>query len=129
MLATSILTLLRCHQRPSLTASPSLFDPGDPVDISLDLENLGTVPISGTVHIKVQGAGGQIVKESSHPVVDLAASTSIHVADVWDTTGLSGGIYRVVGQGIYASKTTDPRIVEVRARALLYLPCILRNAP
>jgi hypothetical protein len=44
------------------------------VDISLDFENLGTVPISGTVRIEVQGPLGEIVEEFDHVVADLAAS-------------------------------------------------------
>jgi hypothetical protein len=112
----------------NLTVSPSRFDPGEPLTIALSLQNIGTVPISGTVRIQIQGPDGGQAGEFNHPLADLAASTSTHFEDIWDTTGLPGGLYRIVGQVLYASKATEPRVVEARTRARLYLPCIRKNA-
>ena len=113
----------------TLTATPSLFDPGDLVTLSLDFENRGTVPISGTVRILIQGPDGELAQEFTQPLSGLPASASAHIEEFWDTTGLTGGRYLIIGQGLYASKSTEPYVVEARAQTRLYLPCMQRNAP
>ena len=47
----------------TFTATPTLFDVGDSIDLSLVFSNTGTVPLTGTADIRVLDAAGDLVQE------------------------------------------------------------------
>lgn len=113
----------------TFTATPTFFDVGDTIDISLVFSNTGTVPITGTAVIKVQDETGEIVQEFRHDVANLAPANSISFDDVWDTSGAEEGTYGIVGYVLYDSMATDPMIAVVSTEARTYLPIVLKNYP
>ena len=116
-------------QITGFTVAPQLFQPGEPVDIALDFENSGTVPISGTAQIEIQDGMGQIVAEFSRPVTDLPASQTLHVAEIWDTTGVARGPYRITVQVLYDAKATEMQSLHIRTWMPAYLPWVLKWWP
>jgi hypothetical protein len=116
----------------SFTATPTYFDIGDSIDISMFFSNTGTVNITGTAVIKVQDEAGETVQEFWHDVTDLAPGDSNSFDDVWDTSRAEEGTYIIVGYISYDSMTTDPRIAVVstsRPELRIYLPIITKSHP
>ena len=113
----------------SFIASPQVFEPGEQVNIALEFENSGTVPISGTAQLEIQDETGQIVAAFSHPLIDLAAGQTMHLDEVWDTTWAARGAYRITAQVLYDAKATDVQGIGVRTWVPVYLPCVLRQWP
>ncbi|NIS12842.1 MAG: hypothetical protein GWN58_61665, partial [Anaerolineae bacterium] len=82
----------------SLQATPELFEVGESVDISMVFENVGTLPISGTAVIEVQTASGILMSGPyTHTIEGLAPGHLVELNEVWDTTGVALGDYRVIG--------------------------------
>ncbi|MGD2039961.1 MAG: C25 family cysteine peptidase [Anaerolineae bacterium] len=116
-------------QITGFTATPQLFQAGEPVQISLDFENSGTVPISGTVQLEVQDGAGQQVAAFSQPVNDLAPNQTLPVTQTWDTAGVSHGTYRITAHVLYDAKSTDRQSTIVRTWMPVYLPSVLKQWP
>jgi hypothetical protein len=55
-----------------LTTAPADFKPGDGIDIHAKIRNAGDQPVTGTVHIQVQGSNDQRLAEFQEDVTDLA---------------------------------------------------------
>jgi len=113
----------------TFTATPTLFDIGDTIDVSLVFSNTGTVPATGTAIIQVQDDSGEIVEDFRHAVTNLAPANSITFDDAWDTSGAEEGPYTVVGYVLYDSRTTSIEAITVSTEAYIYLPVILKNYP
>jgi hypothetical protein len=114
----------------AFTATPTTFQPGDSIDISLVISNTGTLPITGTATIEVQTADGVTVTTTyTHAVSNLNPATGTTLDDVWETTVATEGTYRIIGYLTYDAKTTGVEVVEVRTGVHIYLPLVLRNSP
>ncbi len=114
-----------------LTATPERFLVGDLVQISMEVANTGPVALDGVAVIRVLDKSGEIVQEFRHDVSDLEPGGTVNVEDVWDTSGLTDGAYRIVGTVVYGSQTADPATVVVgtgRSRGRLYFPILLRGS-
>lgn len=112
----------------AFTVTPTLFDIGAQVALSLTFANTGTVPLTGTAIVQIQTDAGEVVQEFSHDYGDLLPGHTISFSDVWDTSGAAMGGYRALGYVLYESTATEPRVASVRTRRLLYLPLILKGA-
>ena len=74
----------------------------DLVGISMTLENVGTLPVTGTAVIAVETADGVLVGSPfSDTVAGLAPGGSLEFQTDWDTTGVELGDYRVIGYLLY----------------------------
>jgi len=116
----------------SFTATPAYFDIGDSINMSLVFSNTGTVNITGTAGIRVQGEGGETVQEFRYDVTDLAPDNAISFDDAWDTSGADKGTYSILGYVLYDSMSTDPMTAVVstsRPEARIYLPIVFRSYP
>jgi len=111
----------------TFTATPTFFDIGDTISVSLVFSNTGTVPITGTAIIQVQDDGGEVVKDFSHAVTNLAVANLIAFDDAWDTSGAAEGPYTVVGYVLYDSRATSIETITVSTETYIYLPIVLRN--
>jgi len=112
-----------------LTVTPEQFDIGEAVSISLVFSNTGTMPITGTVVIRVQDDTGETVQEFKNSVSNLGPGNVAAINNVWDTTGATPGTYDIVGYALYESTATDPVTAQATARARVYLPLILKAVP
>lgn len=112
----------------AFTVTPTLFDIGEQVALSLTFANTGTVPLTGTTVVQIQTETGEMVQEFSHDYGNLAPGDAVVFADAWDTTGVVRGNYRAVAYVLYESTATEPRAVNVWTRRLLYLPLILKGS-
>jgi len=112
----------------TFTVTPTLFEIGEQVAVSLTFANTGTVPLTGTAVVQVQTEVGEAVQEFSHDYSDLAPGNSISFADAWNTAGAASGSYRVLAHVLYESTATEPSVVSVRTYPLLYLPLVLRSS-
>jgi hypothetical protein len=109
-----------------LTASPTRFEIGEPIDLALVFRNSGSVPLSGTAHVLVVDAIGGLAAEFGHEIADLGAGQTVTLPDTWDTTGFPEGTYRVLGTVAYDSTSTPPASVQVSTEHFVYLPLIRR---
>jgi hypothetical protein len=114
----------------AFSATPGIFRPGDPIQLSLTFHNTGTVPITGTAVIQIQTGDGLTVTHAfAHDIVNLAPDAEIRFDDAWDTTGADEGDYRILGYVRYDAKTSDIGSVTVDTRMHIYLPLIQRSGP
>lgn len=111
----------------AFTATPTHFDVGEAISVSLVFSNTGTVPLTGTANIQVQDDAGEIVAAFSHDVAGLAVGHVISFDDTWDTTGAAEGAYTAVGYVLYDARATEIETVVVSTEMYIYLPVILRN--
>jgi hypothetical protein len=116
----------------SLSATPFRFRVGDDIDISLQLSNSGTVAGSGEAMIRIMDESGATVRQFSHQVPGLEPGNSIHLEDVWDTSGASEGSYTIRADLLYEGLSAEPRVAVVGTGlplAQVYLPVIVRGWP
>jgi len=111
------------------TATPTFFDPGETITISMAFSNTGTVPITGTAIVEIQDESGKLVREFNHAVENLPPGNSVAWADSWDTTGAGEGAYHLVGYVLYDSQATELKAVTVSTETYVYLPLILKDSP
>jgi hypothetical protein len=111
----------------TFTATPTLFDIGDTIDLSLVFSNTGTVPLTATAVVRVLNATGDLLQESQHPIADLAPGTGVTVQDAWNTTGIEAGTYTLLGYVSYDGGATPPRTLDLHTRRQIYLPIITRD--
>jgi len=117
-------------QVTALTATPDLFKVGDTIDISMTLNNLGTVPLTGTAIVQVQTADGSaIVDTFTHDVAALQPASTVMLNDVWNTSGVTESDYRIVGYLLYDSTATPPETATIGTRTRVYLPLVIRDYP
>ncbi|MFN2108402.1 MAG: C25 family cysteine peptidase, partial [Anaerolineae bacterium] len=112
----------------SLTAEPTLFVPGDDIDIAMTFHNTGDVTLDGVAVIRVQSSDGvtQTV-EFTHTLSALAPDDTVNFNDVWDSTGALSETYRVLGYVKYNLGVSTPQEVMLSTRVHIYLPLVLRN--
>ncbi|HEY65243.1 MAG TPA: hypothetical protein G4O02_11800, partial [Caldilineae bacterium] len=114
-----------------LAASPEYFDIGDPIQISMEFANTGPVELSGVAVIRIVDESGEIIQEFHHDISDLEPDGAVSLEDVWDTSGLAEGTYRIIGSASYNSKTAEPMTVVVsteQPETRLYLPILLKRS-
>jgi hypothetical protein len=96
----------------------------------MTFENTGTVPIDGTALIQVLAQSSEVVAEFQHEIVGLDPGAPVTFDDLWDTTAVLEGTYRIVAYVSYAGVTTDPVLITVGTEPYrTYLPLILRAQP
>ena len=113
-----------------LEATPTVFEVGDTVDISLVFSNTGTVPITGTVAIEVQQEGISVVQSWRGSVDGLPSGESLVVEKAWDTSAALGGDYRIVGWVWYDGRAAGPVTTTVTTSPpayYLHIPAILKE--
>jgi len=111
------------------SATPSRFDIGDAISISLVFSNTGTVPITGTAYVKVKDAGGALVQEYHHDILNLPPKQAAQVTETWNTAGIAEGGYRLLGYVTYEGEATAAwsAVVDTAAGELLmHLPVIIK---
>jgi hypothetical protein len=112
----------------ALAATPQVFDIGQSVDLSLDVRNSGTVPLSGAALLEVRSVGGASVARFAHEFSSLAAGQSLHFGDVWDSSGSAPGEYTVLGSVHYDSTVVSSALsLTGRGAGTIYLPVVLKR--
>ncbi|MFN2284483.1 MAG: hypothetical protein ACK2UQ_08670, partial [Anaerolineae bacterium] len=112
----------------SLTAEPTLFVPGDDIDIAMTFHNTGDVTLDGVAVIRVQSSDGVTqTAEFTHTLSALAPGATVNFNDVWDSTGALSETYRVLGYVKYNLGVSTPQEVMLSTRVHIYLPLVLRN--
>ena len=107
----------------SLTVSPTVFDIGETIDISMVFSNTGTLPITGTAVINVQGSGTVFTRS----IEGLLPGSAFTMVDVWDTSGVARGDYRVMGTVYYDVRAADPIAILVSTERRIFLPLVVRQ--
>jgi PKD repeat protein len=100
--------------------SPQQCEPGDNVNIGLQLENTGIVDITdGTAFVIVKDQTGETIANFNHLFADLAPGAALSFTDSWSAPAIGQGIYDVLGYASYGDKSTEPQIIEVSVGAPL----------
>ena len=114
----------------ALQVSPQVFTVGGTHALSLTFHNTGTVPISGTVFIRVQDTTWSSPTATfTHTLASLAPGSEIIFNDLWDTSGLAEDSYRVIGYVNYHGTVSNAIKVMVGTSVRVYLPLILKSGP
>ncbi len=114
-------------QLTGLTASQEHLAPGDVIELSMGVINTGTMPITGTAVFMIQNSDSLSVTQFiTAPVNNLLPGATIEKKVNWDTTGVTGRSYRVVGYVKFYSQATEPLSLTL-AQPRIFLPLILRN--
>lgn len=106
--------------------TPSVFAPGDPVQIRFQVSNTGTLTASGTAVIHVLNDEQGLVAEYSQPVLPLTPGEHQTITQIWDTTSQPNGAYKIVAYVEYASTVAPMMSAEVNTFLQEYLPLILK---
>ncbi len=115
----------------SLTATPTSFDPGDDIALTMTFQNTGDVTLNGVAVIRVEsGDGVTQTAEFTHTLAALLPGATANFNDVWDSTGAISDTYRVVGYVTYNLSTSLPKevILSLGTRTSIYLPLVLRSS-
>lgn len=115
----------------SLTATPTAFDPGDDIALTMTFQNTGDVTLNGVAVIRVQtGDGVTQTAEFTHTLATLAPGATATFNNVWDSTGAISDTYRVVGYVKYNLAVSLPTevILSLGTRTSIYLPLVLRSS-
>jgi hypothetical protein len=112
----------------AFTVEPTLFDVGQPIDLSLSFENIGSLPITGTAVIQVLDAANSGLALFEHDIGGLLPGALVTVDEVWDTSSAAEGTYRIVAHVAYGSTATNPVVAKVTTEARhIYLPVVMRQ--
>jgi hypothetical protein len=109
----------------SLGASEEIFNPGNPITLTMSVVNTGTVAIDGTaVFIVHESDTLSATATITAPINALGAGRSAEVSVVWDSTGAEKPVYWVLGYVKYRSLTTEPLELVLR-RPRVFLPLVV----
>lgn len=97
----------------SFSAEPEDFTIGDLVTISMEINNTGELPVSGTVIMKVQDDNGSVLQSFNDDFIDLAPNTTLSFVNQWDSTGTEGDFFQLVGYVQYNSTSNDPITIDL----------------
>lgn len=112
-------------QLNSLAANQEYFSPGDQVQLSMQVENTGTVPIDGTAVFLIQESSGLTVTQIlTATVIGLEPGEVNNKRVTWDTTRAANVNYRVVGYFKFNSQISEPREL-VLYQPRVYLPIVI----
>ena len=95
------------------------------------MESTGSVDLLGQAVIEVRDPAGMVVYGKGCPVAGLAPGQATTCDAVWDTAGVSEGVYNVLGFAQYDGRATEPTTAEARTVETvreLYLP-LARGGP
>ncbi len=92
----------------ALSAEPDRFQRAEDVDISMSLHNGGELSVTCNGVIKIIDSEGNVLEEFTHEVTGLPPAESLEVTFNWDVTGLTEGVYKVVGFALYEGGSTLP---------------------
>ena len=111
-----------------LTATPGQVLPGGDVEIVLTYENVGTVPMSGTLAIDIRStAGVTSVQQLNQAFTGLAPGATEAVTTTWSTSEDELGLFTILGTAGYDSKASSADPVQVEVGKRLFLPSVLRQ--
>ncbi|MGD2179361.1 MAG: hypothetical protein PVG71_16250, partial [Anaerolineae bacterium] len=114
------------------SVTPTFSDPGATVNATLVLENTGSVDLTGSAVIEVQGEGGSVVETFTYPFSGLAPEGESTFNASWDTMGVAEGSFALVGYALYDGAATEPAVATVvlgEPETVFYLPLVVRNNP
>ncbi len=113
-----------------LTATPTSFDPGDDIALTMTFQNTGDVTLDGVAVIRVQtGDGVAQTAEFTHTLATLAPGATATFNDIWDSTGAISETYRVVGYVTYNLGVSVPQEMILSTGGYnIYLPLVLRSS-
>ena len=114
-------------QLTRFSASQETFAPGDLITLKMSVQNTGTVPIDGTgVFLVQQSEGLSVTEVFTVPFQGLAPGVAKNMSVDWDTRGVEGQSYRVLGYVKFFSQATEPMALTLY-RPRILLPLVLRN--
>ena len=112
-------------QLNNLAANQEYFAPGDQVQLSMQVENTGTVPIDGTAVFLIQESPGLTVTQLlTTTVTGLEPGAVVNKRVTWDTTRATNDNYRVVGYFKFNSQISEPREL-ILYQPRVYLPFVI----
>ena len=112
----------------NVTATPGQVTPGQDVEIVLTCENIGSVPITGTLVIELRSTAGLSSTEQLHEAFDgLPAGATEAVTTTWSTAEDDLGLFTVLAYVLYDAKATTADPVEVQVGERLFVPIVLRQ--
>jgi hypothetical protein len=110
-----------------LTSNQEHFAPGDVINLSLGVQNTGTVPIDGTAVCLIRRSEDLSVTQMlTVPVTGLLPSASKKILTSWDTTGAEAYRYRVSCYLRFFSQATEPKELYLY-RPRIFLPVVRRG--
>ena len=111
----------------SLVGAPRHFRVGDAVDLTLEAENSGTVPLSAMAIVRVVDGSGITVATFRRPFSDLAPGATTMMVARWETQGAQGGEYTLLGYLAYQGMASDVATAAVSTESRIRLPLLLRS--
>ena len=106
----------------SLNLDPVSFSLGEVLTLTLDVENTGSLPMTGTAYLVVSDAQGDDVLVYEEDFSDLSSGGTQLFSTTWDTSGAAPGVYIVKGYAVYPGGGTEVLSTVVVPGQLIYLP-------
>jgi hypothetical protein len=108
-------------------SAPAYFEIGESVPLDFWFENTGTVPISGTAVIRVEGLTSGWLTEIEVPVTNLLPTASAHISVSWDSNSKPLDDYQVTAFVIFEGQTTPALTKIMETSYKLRLPLVRKK--
>jgi hypothetical protein len=110
----------------SFSAGPVFFKPGTAVTAQLKITSTGSLPLSGTATVEVRDEGGNLVQEFTQAISALNPGQFVTFSPTWNTTGVTGERYHILGYARFGSGQTALADVIVSTKTYQYIPTVKR---
>ncbi len=108
------------------TVSQAVFAPGDMVTIGVQFQNLGNMPLTGTLIVEIQNLAGGEPIEVDQGFYMLDSKQVFDGSFPWDTTGAAAGDYLVSAYALFDSKSTEVLRADISTNWKTFLPLMKR---
>jgi hypothetical protein len=110
----------------NLQVSPSWFQPGATLALSVQVHNPSSVPLNADLQLQAFDSLDQMAASFSIPVVELVAGESLDIETDWDTSGLPKDNYKIAAFLNYESSSSEPVYAWASSYQRVYLPVLMR---
>ena len=110
----------------SLSATPTLFKPGNLVTVQLDVTSSGSLPLDGTAAVEIHDSNGALVQEFTQAITALQPGQSITFSPTWNSTGATGEHYTILGYARFESQQSTVKIIRISTKTYQYIPVLQR---
>ncbi|MCC6956026.1 MAG: hypothetical protein IT316_04475 [Anaerolineales bacterium] len=108
-------------------SAPAHFNTGASVPLDFWFENTGTVPITGTAVIRVEGLNSGGLSEFRVPITNLQPLASAHISETWCSAGKPADDYQVTAYVLFEGQTTPALIKLMESTYKLRMPLVRRG--
>jgi hypothetical protein len=110
----------------SLSATPTILNPGNLLSMQLKITSSGSLPLDGTAVIEIHDSSGNLVNEFTQAITSLQPGQFVIFNPTWNSTGASSEYFTILGYVRFESQLSQVQNVRISTKAYQYIPAISR---